>query len=129
MIIEPKTWKPKDERPVRPRFRKLVQSMLRGKGTERCTWFMAGNLEGLDKREDADTAIKVVEAYTESCETRCSDDGSIPTASTDNQPRSLRFDLGGKNLAGNWGCFVCFTGPRRTPGRDLLRPTPPSTAA
>ena len=37
--------------------------MLRGKGTERCTWFMAGNLEGLDRREDAETAIKVVEAY------------------------------------------------------------------
>jgi hypothetical protein len=37
--------------------------MLRGKGTERCTWFMAGNLEGLDQREDAETAIKVVEAY------------------------------------------------------------------
>ena len=63
MIIEPKTWKPKDERPARPRFRGLVQYMLRGKGTERCTWFMAGNLEGLDRREDAETAIKVVEAY------------------------------------------------------------------
>ena len=37
--------------------------MLRGKGTERCTWFMAANLEGLDQREDAETAIKVVEAY------------------------------------------------------------------
>jgi len=37
--------------------------MLRGKGAERCTWFMAGNLEGLDRREDADTAIKVIEAY------------------------------------------------------------------
>ncbi|MDH3727536.1 MAG: relaxase/mobilization nuclease domain-containing protein, partial [Myxococcales bacterium] len=41
----------------------LVQYMLRGKGAERCTWFMAGNLEGLDRREDAETAIKVVEAY------------------------------------------------------------------
>jgi hypothetical protein len=37
--------------------------MLRGKGTERCTWFMAANLEGLDQREDAETAIKLVEAY------------------------------------------------------------------
>ncbi|MDH3202449.1 MAG: relaxase/mobilization nuclease domain-containing protein [Myxococcales bacterium] len=63
MIIEPKTWKPKGERPTRPRFRGLVQYMLRGKGAERCTWFMAGNLEGLDRREDAETAIKVVEAY------------------------------------------------------------------
>jgi hypothetical protein len=36
--------------------------MLRGKGTERCTWFMAGNLESLDRREDAEIAIKVVEA-------------------------------------------------------------------
>jgi hypothetical protein len=63
LIIEPKTWKPKGERLARPRFRGLVQYMLRGKGTERCTWFMAGNLEGLDRREDAETAIKVVEAY------------------------------------------------------------------
>ena len=63
VIIEPKTWKPKGERAARPRFRGLVQYMLRGKGTERCTWFLAGNLEGLDRREDAETAIKVVEAY------------------------------------------------------------------
>jgi len=63
VIIEPKTWKPKGEQRVRPRFRGLVQYMLRGKGTERCTWFMAGNLEGVDQREDAETAIKVVEAY------------------------------------------------------------------
>jgi len=63
VIIEPKTWKPKGERPARPRFRGLVQYMLRGKGAERCTWFMAGNLEGFERREDAETAIKVVEAY------------------------------------------------------------------
>lgn len=63
MIIEPKTFKAKGEQSGRPRFRGLVQYMLRGKGTERCTWFMAGNLEGLDRREDAETAIKVVEAY------------------------------------------------------------------
>jgi len=63
VIIEPKTFKPKGERSGRPRFRWLVQYMLQGKGTERCTWFMAGNLEGLDRREDVETAIKVVEAY------------------------------------------------------------------
>jgi len=63
VIIEPKTWKPKGDRPARPRFRGLVQYMLRGKGAERCTWYMAANLEGLDQREDAETAIKVVEAY------------------------------------------------------------------
>jgi hypothetical protein len=60
VIIEPKTFKPKAGR---PRFRGLVQYMLRGKGTARCTWFMAGNLEGLERREDAETAIRVVEAY------------------------------------------------------------------
>ena len=63
MIIEPKTWKLKGDRPARPRFRGLVQYMLRGKGAERCTWYMAANLEGLDQRDDAETAIKVVEAY------------------------------------------------------------------
>ena len=63
MIIEPKTFKPKGDQSGRPRFRGLVQYMLRGKGTERCTWFIAGNLEGLDKREEVETAIKVVEAY------------------------------------------------------------------
>jgi len=63
VIIEPKTFKPKGAQSGRPRFRGLVQYMLRGKGNERCTWFMAGNLEGLERREDAETAIKVVEAY------------------------------------------------------------------
>lgn len=63
MIIEPKTFKPKQGQSTRPRFRGLVQYMLQGKGTERCTWFMAGNLEGLDRREDAETATKVIEAY------------------------------------------------------------------
>lgn len=63
MIIEPKTFESKGERSRRPRFRGLVQYMLRGKGTERCTWFMAANLEGSDQREDAETAVKVVEAY------------------------------------------------------------------
>jgi len=35
--------------------------MLRGKGEERCTWYMAGNLEGLDQREDAELAVEVME--------------------------------------------------------------------
>lgn len=63
MILEPKASKQRNNRAARPRFRGLVQYMLRGKGTERCTWYMAENLPGLDRREDAQTAIKVVEAY------------------------------------------------------------------
>jgi len=35
--------------------------MLRGKGEERCTWYMAGNLEGLDRQEDAELAVDVME--------------------------------------------------------------------
>jgi hypothetical protein len=35
--------------------------MLRGKGEERCTWYMAGNLPGLDRREDAAVAVGVME--------------------------------------------------------------------
>ncbi|MBT8470465.1 MAG: relaxase/mobilization nuclease domain-containing protein [Deltaproteobacteria bacterium] len=35
--------------------------MLRGKGEERCTWYMAGNLAGLDRREDAELAVEVME--------------------------------------------------------------------
>ena len=35
--------------------------MLRGKGEERCTWYMAGNLEGLDWQEDAELAVDVME--------------------------------------------------------------------
>ena len=31
------------------------------KGGERCTWYMAGNLEGLDRREDAELAVEVME--------------------------------------------------------------------
>jgi len=64
MIIKPKKWKkshPASSK--RPRFRGLVTYMLRGKGTERCTWYGAGNLEGVDRREDADVAINVVEAF------------------------------------------------------------------
>jgi hypothetical protein len=35
--------------------------MLRGKGEERCTWYMAGNLPGLDRRDDAKLAVGVME--------------------------------------------------------------------
>jgi len=35
--------------------------MLRGKGEERCTWYIAGNLPGLDRREDATLAVGVME--------------------------------------------------------------------
>ena len=64
MIIKPKKWKKGGGMsPKRPRFRALVTYMLRGKGTERCTWYGAGNLEGIDRQEDADVAIHVVEAF------------------------------------------------------------------
>jgi hypothetical protein len=39
--------------------------MLRGKGEERCTWYMAGNLPGLDRREDATLAVDVMELLQE----------------------------------------------------------------
>ena len=55
MIIKPKKWKKgRSTSAKRPRFRGLVTYMLKGKGTERCTWYEAGNLEGIDRREDAD---------------------------------------------------------------------------
>jgi hypothetical protein len=64
MIIKPKKRKKGGgTSPKRPRFRGLVTYMLKGKGTERCTWYGAGNLEGIDRREDADVAINVVEAF------------------------------------------------------------------
>ena len=64
MIIKPKKWKKGGgTSPKRPRFRALVTYMLRGKGTERSTWYWAGNLEGIDRQEDADVAIHVVEAF------------------------------------------------------------------
>ncbi|MGB5265513.1 MAG: TraI/MobA(P) family conjugative relaxase [Polyangiales bacterium] len=64
MIIKPKKWKKGGGMsPKRPRFRALVTYMLQGKGTERCTWYLAGNLEGIDRQEDADVAIHVVEAF------------------------------------------------------------------
>ena len=39
--------------------------MLRGKGGERCTWYMAGNLPGLDRRDDAGLAVDVMELLQE----------------------------------------------------------------
>jgi hypothetical protein len=64
MIIKPKKWKKSGgTSPKRPRFRGLVTYMLKGKGAERCTWYGAGNLEGIDRPEDADVAINVVEAF------------------------------------------------------------------
>ena len=58
MIITPK--QPRDDKTV-SRLSKLVPYMLRGKGEERCTWYMAGNLEGLDRREDPELAVAVME--------------------------------------------------------------------
>jgi hypothetical protein len=64
MIIKPKKWKKGGgTSPKRLRFRGLVTYMLKGKGTERCTWYGAGNLEGIDRPEDANVAINVVEAF------------------------------------------------------------------
>jgi hypothetical protein len=54
MIITPK--QPKNDK-TRSRLSKLVPYMLRGQGKERCTWYMAGNLPGLDRREDAGLAV------------------------------------------------------------------------
>jgi len=62
MIITPK--QPRNGRTV-SRLSKLVPYMLRGKGEERCTWYMAGNLPGLDRREDAELAIDVMELLQE----------------------------------------------------------------
>ena len=47
MIITPK--QPRNDKTL-SRLSKLVPYMLRGKGGERCTWYMAGNLSGLDRR-------------------------------------------------------------------------------
>jgi hypothetical protein len=58
MIITPK--QPKNDK-TRSRLSKLVPYMLRGQGKERCTWYMAGNLPGLDRREDAGLAVDVME--------------------------------------------------------------------
>jgi hypothetical protein len=58
MIITPK--QPRNDK-TRSRLSRLVPYMLRGKGEERCTWYMAGNLPGLDQREDAALAVDVME--------------------------------------------------------------------
>lgn len=39
--------------------------MLKGKSGERCTWYIAGNLHGLDRREDADLALSVMQLIQE----------------------------------------------------------------
>jgi hypothetical protein len=62
MIITPK--QPRDDKTI-SRLSKLVPYMLRGKGGERCTWYMAGNLDGLDRREDAGLAVEVMELLQE----------------------------------------------------------------
>ena len=62
MIITPK--QPRDDKTV-SRLSKLVPYMLRGKGEERCTWYMAGNLEGLHRQEDAELAVDVMELLQE----------------------------------------------------------------
>lgn len=58
MIITPK--QPRNDK-TRSSLSRLVPYMLRGKGEERCTWYMAGNLPGLDRREDAALAVDVME--------------------------------------------------------------------
>ena len=58
MIITPK--QPRNDK-TRSRLSRLVPYMLRGKGEERCTWYMAGNLPGLNQREDAALAVDVME--------------------------------------------------------------------
>ena len=58
MIIAPK--QPRDDKTV-SRLSKLVPYMLRGKGEERCTWYLAGNLEGLDRQKDAELAVEIME--------------------------------------------------------------------
>jgi hypothetical protein len=62
MIITPK--QPRNDK-THSRLSKLVPYMLRGKGGERCTWYMAGNLEGLDRQEDAELAVEVMEVLQE----------------------------------------------------------------
>ncbi|MBT8470939.1 MAG: relaxase/mobilization nuclease domain-containing protein [Deltaproteobacteria bacterium] len=62
MIITPK--RPRNNTAT-SRISQLVPYMLKGKGGERCTWYMAGNLEGLERREDADLALSVMELIQE----------------------------------------------------------------
>ena len=58
MIITPK--QPRNKNAISS-LSKLVPYMLRGKGGERCTWYMTGNLAGLDRRQDAELAVDVME--------------------------------------------------------------------
>jgi len=58
MIITPK--QPRNAK-TRSSLSRLVPYMLRGKSEERCTWYMAGNLPGLHRREDAGLAVDVME--------------------------------------------------------------------
>ena len=62
MIITPK--QPRNDK-TRSRLSRLVPYMLRGEGGERCTWYMAGNLPGLDRRDDAEFAVNVMELLQE----------------------------------------------------------------
>ena len=62
MIITPK--RPRNNT-TNSRISQLIPYMLKGKGGERCTWYIAGNLEGLDRREDADLALSVMELIQE----------------------------------------------------------------
>lgn len=62
MIITPK--QPRNDT-TSSRLSRLVPYMLRGKGGERCTWYMGGNLEGLDRQEDAGLAVDVMELLQE----------------------------------------------------------------
>ena len=62
MIITPK--EPRDKNAVSS-LSNLVPYMLRGKGEERCTWYMTGNLGGLHRREDAELAVEVMELLQE----------------------------------------------------------------
>jgi hypothetical protein len=62
MIITPK--QPRNDK-THSRLSRLVPYMLRGKGAERCTWYMAGNLPGLDRRDDAELAVNVMELLQE----------------------------------------------------------------
>jgi hypothetical protein len=62
VIITPK--RPRNDTST-SRISRLVPYMLKGKGAERCTWYRAGNLEGLDRQEDAKLALSVMELIQE----------------------------------------------------------------
>jgi hypothetical protein len=62
MIIAPK--QPRNDKTC-TRLSSLVPYMLRGQGEERCTWYRAGNLPGLERQEDAGLAVEVMELLQE----------------------------------------------------------------